>query len=266
MSPTIKRLTVPQLRASKAEGRKVCMLTAYDYPIAELLDRSGVDAILVGDSLANVVQGRRTTVPVTLEEIIYHGEMVVRAVKRAVVVVDMPFLTYHVGKFKAIENAGRILKETGCQAVKLEGSADQAEVVAALSGAGIPVMAHVGLRPQSINQLGSFRVQRDRDQLLHDAQAVEAAGAFAIVMECLPSEIASDVTAAVSVPTIGIGAGLGCDGQVLVTHDMLGLTSGYIPRFVKRFADLQTVIEEAVGSYCDAVRNGSFPGDEQTYK
>ena len=266
MAPTEKRLTVPQLRAYKAEGRKVCMLTAYDYPVAELLDRSGVDAILVGDSLANVVQGRRTTVPVTLDEIIYHGEMVVRAVQRAVVVVDMPFLTYHVGKFKAIENAGRILQETGCQAVKLEGSADQAEVVSALAGAGIPVMAHVGLRPQSINQLGSFRVQRDRDQLMQDAQAVEAAGAFAIVMECLPSDIASAVTAAVSVPTIGIGAGIGCDGQVLVTHDMLGLTSGYIPRFVKRFADLQAVIGEAVGSYCEAVRNGSFPGEEQMYK
>jgi 3-methyl-2-oxobutanoate hydroxymethyltransferase len=213
-----------------------------------------------------VVQGHETTLPVTLDEMIYHAEMVGRAVRHALVVVDMPFPSYHVGRDRAVENAGRILKETRCQAVKLEGGAEQAEIIAALVSAGIPVMAHCGLRPQSIHQLGGYKVQRDEERLLADAQAAERAGAFAIVLECLPAELAEKITATVKIPTIGIGAGKGCDGQVLVTHDLLGLTSGYVPRFVRSFADLKTVISDAVTRYRDEVRQGKFPGEKETYR
>jgi 3-methyl-2-oxobutanoate hydroxymethyltransferase len=261
-----QRLTVPEFVALKARGHKISMLTAYDFPTAALLDACGVEGILVGDSLAMVVQGHDTTLPVTLDEMIYHAEMVGRAVKNALVVVDMPFPSYHVGRDRAVENAGRILKETRCQAVKLEGGAEQAEIIAALVSAGIPVMAHCGLRPQSIHQLGGYKVQRDEPRLLADAKAAEAAGAFAIVLECLPAALAAKITAQVSIPTIGIGAGNGCDGQVLVTNDLLGLTSGYVPRFVKAFADLKTVITDAVTRYRDEVRQGQFPGEKQTYE
>jgi 3-methyl-2-oxobutanoate hydroxymethyltransferase len=266
MSQRRQRLTVPQFVALKAEGRKISMLTAYDYPTAALLDACGVEGILVGDSLAMVVQGHDTTLPVTLDEMIYHAEMVGRAVQHALVIVDMPFPSYHVGRERAIENAGRILKETRCQAVKLEGGAEQAEVIAALVSAGIPVMAHCGLRPQSIHQLGGYKVQRDEARLLADAQAAQQAGAFAIVLECLPAEVAEKITASVKIPTIGIGAGRGCDGQVLVTQDLLGLTAGYIPRFVKTYADLKTVISDAITRYRDEVRQGIFPTDKETYR
>jgi 3-methyl-2-oxobutanoate hydroxymethyltransferase len=266
MANSQKRLTVPAFVALKAEGQKISMLTAYDYPTAAILDACGVEGILVGDSLAMVVQGYDTTLPVTLDEMIYHAEMVGRAVRHALVVVDMPFPSYHVGRDRAVENAGRILKETRCQAVKLEGGAEQAEIIAALVSAGIPVMAHCGLRPQSIHQLGGYKVQRDEARLLADAQAAEQAGAFAIVLECLPVELSAKITAAVKIPTIGIGAGRGCDGQVLVTHDLLGLTSGYVPRFVRAFADLKTVISDAVTKYRDEVREGKFPGEKETYR
>jgi 3-methyl-2-oxobutanoate hydroxymethyltransferase len=242
------------------------MLTAYDYALAALLDSTGIEGILVGDSMSMVVQGHENTLPVTLDEMIYHAEMVGRAVQHALVIVDMPFPTYHVGVHNAIENAGRILKETRCQAVKLEGGADQAEVIRALVSAGIPVMAHVGLRPQSVHQMGGYKVQRDEKQLLADAQAAEAAGAFSVVLECVPAKIAAKITQAVAIPTIGIGAGSGCDGQVLVTHDLLGLTSGYVPRFVKPYADLKTIITDAVTRYRDEVRDGQFPGPEHGYQ
>ena len=196
----------------KSSGRKITMATAYDYAQAGLVDATGIEGILVGDSLSMVVQGHGTTLPVTLEEMVYHAEMVGRAVRHALVVVDMPFPSFHLGPHKAIENAGRILKETRCQAVKLEGGAEQAEVIAALVSAGIPVMAHCGLRPQSVHQLGGYRVQRDERQLLADAQAAEHAGAFSIVLECIPAEAAARITAAVKIPTIGIGAGSSCDG------------------------------------------------------
>jgi 3-methyl-2-oxobutanoate hydroxymethyltransferase len=225
-----------------------------------------VEGILVGDSLSMVVQGHDTTLPVTLEQMIYHAELVGRAVKRALVVVDMPFPTFHLGKHKAIECAGRILKESRCQAVKLEGGSDQAEVIAALVSAGIPVMAHCGLRPQAVHQLGGYKVQRHREQLLKDAQAAEDAGAFAMVLESVPAELAAEITRSVKIPTIGIGAGNGCDGQVLVTHDLLGLTVGYVPRFVKTYADLKSIITGAAAQYRDEVRSGQFPGPEQTYK
>lgn len=250
----------------KAEGRKISMLTAYDYPTAKLLDEAGVDSILVGDSMSMVVQGHETTLPVTLQEIIYHAEMVGRAVERALVVVDMPFPSYHLGVYRAIENAGRILKEARCQAVKLEGGADQADVIAGLVSAGVPVMAHVGLRPQNVHQLGGYKVHRDEGGLLVDARAAEAAGAFAVVLECIPAEIAQRITKKLHIPTIGIGAGPQCDGQVLVINDLLGLSSGYVPRHVRKYADLHEVISGAVRSYCEDVREGSFPGDENLFK
>lgn len=263
---TDSRLTVPQFAAMKQQDRKISMLTAYDFAMAGMLDAAGVDGILVGDTLSMVVQGHENTLPVSLNEMIYHAEMVGRAVNRALVVVDMPFPSYHVGKYKAIENAGRILKEARCQAVKLEGGVEQAEVIAALVGAGIPVMAHIGLRPQSVHQMGGYRVQRDGEQLQRDALAVEEAGAFSMVIECIPAELATRITQEVSIPTIGIGAGSGCDGQVLVVNDLLGLTSGYVPRFVKQYAEVRSTINTAVQQYCQEVRDGTFPAKEQTFK
>lgn len=257
-------MTVPKFAGLKAAGRKISMLTAYDYPFAALLDEAGVDGILVGDSMSMVVQGHATTLPVTLDEIIYHAEMVGRAVKHALVVVDMPFPYGNLGPYQVIEAAGRILKETRCQAVKLEGGAAQADIIAALVAAGIPVMAHVGLRPQSVHQLGGYKMQRDEAALLADAKAAEDAGAFAMVLECVPTSLAEKITKQLAIPTIGIGAGPGCDGQVLVTHDLLGLTTGYVPRFAKAYADLKTTITDAVGRYCADVANGKFPGVEQT--
>ncbi len=240
------------------------MLTAYDYPTARILDESGVDGILVGDSLAMVVQGHSTTIPVTLEQIIYHAEIVCRAVKRAMVVVDIPFPVNHHAIDRVIDNAARVMKETGCQAVKLEGGAAQATVIEALCTAGIPVMAHVGLRPQSVHLTG-YKVQRDEATLLDDALAAEAAGAFSMVVECVQGDIAERLSQKISIPTIGIGAGAGCDGQVLVTNDLFGLTSGYVPSFVKSFADVGELMSSAVRSYCREVEQGEFPGPEQTF-
>jgi 3-methyl-2-oxobutanoate hydroxymethyltransferase len=259
-------ITVPQFTALKRSGRKITVLTAYDYTMAALLDATGIEAILVGDSMSMVVQGHANTLPVTLDEMIYHAEMVGRAVSRALVIVDMPFPSYQLGVYKAIENAGRILKETRCQAVKLEGGVDQAEVIRGLVSAGIPVMAHVGLRPQSVHVLGGYKVQRDEARLLADAEAAQQAGAFAIVLECIPAGVAAKITVQLQIPTIGIGAGPDCDGQVLVINDLLGITSGYVPRFVKAYADLRTTIAEAVTRFRDDVRRGAFPGPEQTFK
>ncbi len=258
-------ITVPKFMAMKAAGQKITMLTAYDYTMAGLLDATGIEGILVGDSLSMVVQGHANTLPVTLDETIYHAEMVGRAVHHALVVVDLPFPSYHLGKYKAVAAAGRILKEARCHAVKLEGGTAQAEVIAALVGAGIPVMAHCGLRPQSVHQLGGYKVQRDTEQLLADARAAESAGAFAVVLECIPAALAEQITATIAVPTIGIGAGLGCDGQILVVNDLLGLTSGYVPRFVKPYADLKGTITGAVSSFRDDVRQGKFPGPQQWF-
>jgi 3-methyl-2-oxobutanoate hydroxymethyltransferase len=241
------------------------MVTAYDYPLARLVDAAGVEGILVGDSMSMVVQGHDSTLPVTLDEMIYHAEMVGRAVEHALVVVDMPFPSFHLGKYKAIENAGRILKESRCQAVKLEGGVEQAETIAALVSAGIPVMAHCGLRPQSVHQLGGYRVQRDEAELLADARAAEQAGAFALVLECIPRGIAKKITREVAIPTIGIGAGADCDGQVLVLHDLLGITTGYVPRFVKAYADVKGEITRAVTQYRNEVRDGTFPTKEHGY-
>jgi 3-methyl-2-oxobutanoate hydroxymethyltransferase len=262
----LQQITVPEFSAMKAAGRKITMLTAYDYATARLVDSTGIEGILVGDSLSMVVQGHPTTLPVTLEEMIYHAEMVGRAVRHALTVVDMPFPSFHLGRSRAVENAGRILKETRCQAVKLEGGADQADVIEALVSAGIPVMAHCGLRPQSIHQLGGYRVQRDESQLMADAQASQQAGAFALVLECIPAAAAARITAELDIPTIGIGAGLGCDGQILVYHDLLGLTTGQRPRHVKPYAEMGQQVIQAVTQYRDDVRAGRFPGPEQTFQ
>jgi 3-methyl-2-oxobutanoate hydroxymethyltransferase len=262
----MSRITVPEFTGFKAAGRKVSMVTAYDYALARLVDSAGVEGILVGDSMSMVVQGHDSTLPVTLDEMIYHAEMVGRAVEHAMVVVDMPFPSFHLGKYKAIENAGRILKESRCQAVKLEGGVEQAETIEALVSAGIPVMAHCGLRPQSVHQLGGYRVQRDERELLADAKAAERAGAFAIVLECIPRSIAKKISQEIVIPTIGIGAGADCDGQVLVLHDLLGITSGYVPKFVKAYVDLKSEIKRAITEYRDEVRDGTFPAKEHGYE
>ncbi|WP_442482688.1 3-methyl-2-oxobutanoate hydroxymethyltransferase [Aeoliella sp. SH292] len=261
-----KRITVPEFTAFKKSGHKISVLTAYDYPTARLLDEAGVECILVGDTLSMVVQGRENTLPVTVDEMIYHAEMVGRAVDRALVVVDMPFPSNHLGIHKAIETAGRILKQSRAQAVKLEGGAEQAETIQALTNAGIPVMAHCGLRPQSVHQLGGYRVQRDRENLLDDARAVTHAGAFAMVLECVPAKLAAELTAAVSIPTIGIGAGAACDGQVLVVSDLLGLTDGYVPKFAKQYANIKQTIVDAAKQFRDEVRSGAFPAKEHEYE
>jgi 3-methyl-2-oxobutanoate hydroxymethyltransferase len=256
------RVTAPEFVAMKAARRKITMLTAYDYPTAAVLDAAGIDAILVGDSMSMVVQGHDTTLPVTLDEMIYHAEMVGRAVERALVIVDMPFPTNHLGVHRAIESAGRILKETRCQAVKLEGGADQAEVIRGLTSAGIPVMAHVGLRPQNVHPLGGYRAQRDAPRLHADAAAAQEAGAFAVVLECIPAALASEITASLKIPTIGIGAGPHCDGQVLVTSDLIGLTMGRLPKFVRQYADVRAVIHEAASRYRKDIESGEFPAAE----
>ncbi|QDS97489.1 3-methyl-2-oxobutanoate hydroxymethyltransferase [Adhaeretor mobilis] len=265
-SKRLQRITVPRFASYKEKGKKLSMITAYDYAMGQLVDQAGVEGVLVGDSMSMVVQGHENTLPVTLDEMIYHAEMVGRAVQHALVVVDMPFPSYHLGVHKAIENAGRILKETRCQAVKLEGGADQAEVISALVKAGIPVMAHCGLRPQNVHQLGGYRVQRDEPALLHDARAAAEAGAFAMVLECIPSTTAKKITELIDIPTIGIGAGPDCDGQVLVLNDVLGLATDYVPRFVKSYANLGETITKAVRQYRDEVRGGEFPANEHEYE
>jgi 3-methyl-2-oxobutanoate hydroxymethyltransferase len=254
------RVTVPDFVKAKSKGRKPAVVTAYDFLWAGILDAAGVDALLVGDSLGMVVQGRETTLPVTLDEMIYHGEMVARAAKHALVIVDLPFMTYQVSSRQALKSAGRVLKETGAGAVKLEGGLNQAKTIEALVAADLPVMAHVGMRPQSVRRIGRMSaIQRDEDQLLADARAAEAAGAFSIVLELIHRTIAARISAEIKIPTIGIGAGPDCDGQVLVTPDLLGLTEGFSPKFLKRYANLATTVREAIGQYVQEVRTGQFP-------
>ena len=260
------RITVPQFVSMKQAKQPITMLTAYDFPTAALVDAAGVESILVGDSMGMVVQGHETTLPVTFEQIKYHAEMVGRAVNRALVIVDLPFPMNHLGVHRVIELAGQLLKECRVQAVKLEGGADQANVIAALTTAGIPVMAHVGLRPQNVHNMGGYKVQRDAERLMADAKAAQDAGAFGIVLECIPAELAGDISQELTIPTIGIGAGAECDGQVLVLHDLLGLTNGFVPKFVKQYADLRSTITAAVTSYCDDVRARKFPTKEQEFK
>jgi 3-methyl-2-oxobutanoate hydroxymethyltransferase len=259
-------VTVPDFVAAKARGVRLTMLTAYDYTLARLVDAAGVDGLLVGDSLGMVVQGHEHSLGVTLDEVIYHTRMVARGVRRSLLVADMPFMSFQISPQQALENAGRLVKEGGAHAVKLEGGVRSAAAIAAITGADIPVMGHVGLTPQSVRRFGGFRVQRDEAKLLEDALATEQAGAFALVVECVPAEVAQKVTAAVKVPTIGIGAGAGCDGQILVTHDLLGLFDEFRPRFVKQYADLGRDVVKAVEAYCREVRDGTFPAAEHSFR
>ncbi len=259
-------ITGPGLLQLKQQGKKIAMVTAYDYIWAALADQAGMDVILVGDSLGMVVQGRATTLSVTIEQMIYHAEIVARAVRRAMVVADLPFPINLASPAEVVRDAGRIMKQTGCHAVKIEGGRDAANVIQALTSTGIATMGHVGLRPQSVHQLGGYRVQRDQDQLVQDALAAEAAGAFALVIECVPAEVAQVVTQALSIPTIGIGAGAACDGQVLVLHDMLGLTPGRPPRFAKQYLDLGQQTLAALQQYAKEVREASFPDADHELK
>jgi len=263
------RVTVPSLLVRKQRGERIAMLTAYDHTFATIFDTAGIDVLLVGDSLGNVVQGLDTTLPVTLEETIYHTRMVARATRRALVVSDLPFGTYQISPEDAVRSSVRCLKEGGAQAVKLEGGHAVAETIARIVAAEIPVMGHVGLTPQAIHRMGGHRVQgrgeEGRAKVLADALAVEAAGAFAIVLEGIPAEIAREVTASVGIPTIGIGAGVHCDGQVLVMHDMLGLGE-WTPSFVKRYAALGSVASQAARAFAEEVRESKFPDAEHSYR
>jgi 3-methyl-2-oxobutanoate hydroxymethyltransferase len=260
------RVTVPDFLAAKGKGTRLCLLTAYDYTLARLLDAAGVDGILVGDSLGMVMQGQETSLAVTLKEMIYHTRLVARGVSRALLITDMPFMSFQLSPEQALANAGRLVKEAGAHAVKLEGGRRSVPAIEAIVRADIPVMGHVGMTPQSVRRFGGFRVQRDEPKLLDDARAVEQAGAFAIVVECVPAEVAAKISQAVRVPTIGIGAGAGCDGQILVTHDMLGLFSDFQPRFVKQYADVGGSITQAVQDYCREVREGAFPAREHAFR
>ncbi len=266
MATEKRPVTIASLSKMKKRGERITMLTAYDFTMATILDQAGVDVLLVGDTLGMVLQGHLTTIPVTLRDMIYHGRLVAKAAKRAMVVVDLPFPHGQLGVQKTLQVSARIMKQTGCQAVKLEGGAEQAETIAALVSAGIPVIAHVGLRPQSVHALGGYRVQRDADRLERDALAAQAAGAFSVLMECVPRDLAKQVTERLNVPTIGIGAGPECDGQVLVTHDMLGLTLGHVPKFVRQLTNLTGQVQQAVAEYRQSVRDGSFPSAEESFE
>jgi len=250
----------------KQQGRKISVLTAYDFPTARLLDAAGVDCLLVGDSLGTVVQGHDTTLRVTLDQMVYHAEMVARAAKRALVVADLPFGTYQASPAQALVSAFRFLKETQCQAVKLEGGKRSGATIHALVEAGIPVMGHVGLTPQSVRRFGGHKVQRDGDAILADARAAAEAGAFAVVLECIPSEVAARITSELTVPTIGIGAGPKCDGQVLVVNDMLGLFEDFRPKFVRRYASLGDAIRQAAAAYVADVTSGQFPTEGESFR
>jgi 3-methyl-2-oxobutanoate hydroxymethyltransferase len=263
------KVTIHTLRQMKARGEKIAMLTAYDATFARLLDEAGADVLLVGDSLGMVVQGHDTTLPVTLDEISYHCRAVARGARRAHIVGDMPFMSYQASLEQGLTNAGKLMKDGGCHSVKLEGGAIHAELVTRLVAAGIPVMAHIGLTPQSFHQLGGFKVQgrdpRAREQLIADARTLEDAGAYAIVLEAIPADVAHDITAQVSIPTIGIGAGAGCDGQVLVCYDALGMDETFRPRFVRRYATLGETIKDAISHYVADVRSGEFPSDAESF-
>jgi 3-methyl-2-oxobutanoate hydroxymethyltransferase len=265
-----RRVTVAELREMKRRGEKIAALTAYDYLLARLVDGAGVDVVLVGDSLGQVILGLDTTVPVTLDDMIHHARAVRRGVERALLVVDLPFLTYQVSREDALRNAGRVLQETGAQAVKLEGGSPEiADTVAALVRAGIPVMGHLGFTPQSVHVQG-VRVQgkgeEAAERMMAEARRLEQAGAFSVVLELVPGPLAAAVTESVSIPTIGIGAGVGCDGQVLVLHDMLGLNTGFNPRFLRRFADVGQAVTDGVGEYVRTVKDGAYPGPEHTFE
>ncbi len=261
--------TIATFQAQKDKGEKITMLTVYDYSTAKLMDQAGINGILVGDSLGMVVLGYEDTIPVTMQDMIHHTAAVCRGAKNALVVGDMPFMSYQVSVEQAVENAGRLMKEGGCQAVKLEGGAAVCPQIKAIVNASIPVMAHIGLTPQSVHSFGGFKVQGKSEQgakkLLEEAKAVEEAGAFAVVLECVPAKLAELISKELTIPTIGIGAGAGCDGQILVYQDMLGMFSDFTPKFVRRFANVGDMMTEAFQTYIAQVQEGSFPAEEHTF-
>ena len=263
-----KKVTTLTFRQKKERGEPITMLTAYDYPTAVAMDRAGIDSILVGDSLAMVVLGYENTLPVTMEEMLHHARAVSRGAKSALLVGDMPFMSYQVSAEEALRNAGRFLQQAGMDSVKLEGGRERADAVRAITGAGIPVMGHIGLTPQSVHQLGGFRAQGKTasaaKRLLEDAQILEEAGAFSLVLESVPARLAEYISKQISIPTIGIGAGAGCDGQVLVTHDLLGLFDRFTPKFVRKYANLHEVMNEAFTDYVEDVESRQFPALEHT--
>jgi 3-methyl-2-oxobutanoate hydroxymethyltransferase len=264
-----EKITPPDIRARKNSGKPITVLTAYDYPTARLVDRAGIDVVLVGDSLGMVCLGYSSTVPVTMEAMLHHTAAAARGTERALLVVDMPFLSYQVSNEEAVRNAGRFLKEANADAVKLEGGRQMADTVAAIVRAGIPVMGHIGLTPQTATALGGFKVQGKDDKtaetLIDDARAMEEAGAFSVVIECVPAKLAAKITRAVGIPTIGIGAGKGCDGQVLVFHDLVGLYDRFLPKFVKKYADASALIGKALAAYKKDVEAGKFPAKEHEF-
>ncbi|MCX8043905.1 MAG: 3-methyl-2-oxobutanoate hydroxymethyltransferase [Desulfobacterota bacterium] len=265
----MKKTTVLDIQRMKQEQKKIVMLTAYDYPFARMLDECGIDILLVGDSLGNVVLGFENTLPVTMADMEHHVRAVRRGCKQALLVADLPFLSYQVSPEDAKRNAGILIKHTGAEAVKLEGGENMASIIRALTLIDIPVMAHIGLTPQSIHRMGGYKVQgkqeAQRQKLLADAAAVEHAGAFAVVLECVPASLAKEITQLLSIPTIGIGAGPHCDGQVLVIHDLLGLSGKFRPKFIKQYAQLEDIIKQAVTAFISDVRSGTFPDKEHSF-
>ncbi|TAN46092.1 MAG: 3-methyl-2-oxobutanoate hydroxymethyltransferase [Nitrospirae bacterium] len=263
------KVTVNDFLKKKNEGRKITMLTAYDYPTAKMVDEAGLDAILVGDSLGMVVQGLENTLPVTMDEMIYHTKMVSRGAARAMVIGDMPYMSYQASIEEAVRNAGRFIKEAGAQAIKLEGGREVADRVEAMTKAEIPVMAHIGLTPQAVHRMGGYKVQGKTEEaakrLVEDAKIMQESGAFSLILEAIPSELAKQITAELAIPTIGIGAGVFCDGQVLVIHDVLGLFERFTPKFVKKYANLKDSAMKAIGEYRKEVEDGSFPSKEHSF-
>ena len=268
-SAPMRRVTTRRLQDMKKQGKRISCLTAYDALIARILDDAGIDLILVGDSLGNIVQGHETTIPVTLDDIIYHTKAVVKGVQRALVVADMPFMSYQVSPEEAFRNAGRLMKEAGASAVKVEGGHRVCEAVRRMTEAGIPVMAHLGLTPQSINQFGSYRARgqntEEAEEMMRDAKELEEAGAFAVVLEKIPMQLAQKITQSLTIPTIGIGAGPHCDGQILVYSDMLGLTIDFSPRFVRRYDSLHERVDDSVSRYIQDIQSGNFPDESESY-
>ncbi len=264
-----RKVTTHRLIEMKQRGEKIAMLTAYDFSMAKLIDEAGMDVILVGDSASNVMAGNMTTLPMTLDQMIYHAKSVVKGVKRALVVVDLPFGTYQGNSMEALSSAVRMMKESHAEAVKMEGGSEIRESIERVLSAGIPVMGHLGLTPQSINKFGTYAVrakeEAEAQKLISDAKMLEEIGCFAVVLEKIPAKLAAEVASQISIPVIGIGAGGGADGQVLVVHDMLGINKGFSPRFLRRYADLASVINEAVGSYIEDVKTGDFPNEKEQY-
>ena len=264
-----KKITTKTILQMKAAGEKIAQMTAYDFTTAGILDRAGIDAILIGDSASNVMAGNADTLPITLDQMIYHARSVARACSHCLVVCDMPFGSYQTGVHDGVVNAIRIMKESGCDALKMEGGVEILDTVKAILDAGIPVMAHLGLTPQSINKFGTYAVrakeEQEAEKLISDAKALSEAGCFAVTLEKVPAKLAETVTAEISVPTIGIGAGGQCDGQILVIADMLGMTQGFSPRFLRRYADLNTVMTDAIGRYVTDVKSGDFPNESESY-